>query len=166
MIVREEALGDSDGVRTVVETAFRDMPFSSQTEHRIVDAMRDADALTLSLLAVEDNGTVVGHVAFSTVEINGDDMGWYGLGPVAVLPGRQRVGIGSALILNGLDRLRKLSAAGCVVVGDSRYYRRFGFVPEPGLVYDGAPAEYFMAISFGGKVPTGEVTFHPAFSIA
>lgn len=53
----------------------------------------DIEALTLSLLA-ELDGRVVGHIAFSPLTMPGGTSGWYGLGPVSVLPEFQRQGIG------------------------------------------------------------------------
>jgi putative acetyltransferase len=88
---------------------------------------------------------------------------WYGLGPVSVRPDRQRKGIGQALIRDGLDRLKRMNAQGCVLVGDPGYYGRFGFVSDPRLRYRAAPSEYFQRLAFGEAVPTGEVAFHPGF---
>lgn len=82
----------------------------------IVDALRAAKALTLSLVAEED-GQVLGHVAFSPVQIGGEDKGWYGLGPVSVSPDRQGEGIGGKLIREGLALLRAAGAKGCVLLG-------------------------------------------------
>jgi putative acetyltransferase len=112
------------------------MPYGSQTEGAVVDALRSAGALILSLIAIED-GEIIGHVAFSPVAINGETNGWYGLGPVSVWPDRQGRGIGQALIRKGLDSLRDMNVQGCVVLGDPGYYSRFGFVSDPGLRYGG-----------------------------
>ncbi|NLH48983.1 MAG: N-acetyltransferase [Myxococcales bacterium] len=59
-------------------------------------------ALTISLVA-EEEGKVVGHVAFSPVTIADGSESWYALGPVSVLPELQNRGIGSALIRQGLS---------------------------------------------------------------
>lgn len=162
MEIRPERAEDIDAIRTLTTAAFREMPYSSGTEAAIIDALRQAGALTLSLVAIQD-GDVVGHVAFSPVTINGTASGWYGLGPVSVWPDRQGKGIGQALIRDGLDRLRSMKAQGCVVLGDPGYYGRFGFVRDPGLRYGTAPAEYFQRLAFGATIPEGEVAFHPAF---
>lgn len=82
----------------------------------------------LSLVA-EADGAVIGHVLFSPVRLDGSEVPGMGLGELAVLPGRQRQGAGTALVRAGLDRLR---AAGCVfsiVVGHATYYPRFGYRP-------------------------------------
>jgi putative acetyltransferase len=80
-----------------------------------------------------------------------------------VLPEYQRRGIGSALIREGLSRLKALGAGGCCLVGHPEYYRRFGFENAPGLVCEGVPREVFFALSFDGHVPQGMVEFHEAF---
>jgi putative acetyltransferase len=159
--IRPEQPSDHAAIRAVTKAAFAPMSYSSQTEAEIIEALRTAGTLTVSLVAIED-GELVGHVAFSPVTIEGES-GWFGLGPVAVKPGLQRGGIGSALIRSGLDRLRALNAKGCVLVGDSGYYSRFGFKADPRLVYEGLPAEYFLVLPFTETVPAGVVKFHPGF---
>ena len=143
--------------------AFKVHPYSQQTEQFIIRALRDANALTLSLVAEED-GRVVGHVAFSPVTIAGRHCDWYGLGPVSVLPKCQRQGIGKALIEAGLHRLRTCGAEGCVLVGDPGYYERFGFRNIPDLVLEGVPQEVFLALPFGEDVTRGTVVFHEGFN--
>lgn len=104
--------------------------------------------------------------AFETLEISSHTDGtgdWHGLGPVSVLPEHQRRGIGKALTMEGLARLKKLGARGCCLVGHPQYYRQFGFQNVPGLVLEGVPPEVFFALSFDGRLPRGEVTFHEGF---
>lgn len=92
MIIRREVPADIDRITEVTKAAFASHPHSEQMEHFIVNALRSAEALTVSLVAeIED--TVVGHVAFSPVEISDGSQGWYGLGPISVLPEQQRKGI-------------------------------------------------------------------------
>jgi putative acetyltransferase len=146
----------------VTIAAFKSLEISNHTEQFIIEALRAAKALTLSLVA-EVDGRVVGHIAFSPVTISDGTMHWYGLGPVSVLPQYQRKGIGKALIQEGLSRLKALNAQGCCLVGHPDYYRRFGFKSMSGLVHEGVPQEVFLALSFGGHIPQGTVTFHEAF---
>ncbi len=162
LVIRDEAPGDEAAIDRVTQAAFRDHPFSRQTEHRIVRGLREAAALRLSLVALLD-GDVVGHIAFSGVTIGGLDRGWWGLGPVSVLPAHQRAGIGGALVRSGLRRLGERDVPGCVVLGDPAYYRRFGFAPQPALVLPGPPPGHFMAVALSGAVPRGEVSYHAAF---
>lgn len=162
IIIRSEKPQDESTIRAITEAAFKDVAYSAGTEGLIVDGLRAANALTVSLVAVEE-GELVGHVAFSPVAIDGADFGWFGLGPVSVRPDRQGRGIGSRLIQEGLDRLRTLGAKGCVLLGDPGYYGRFGFETDAALRYEGAPPEYFMRLSLKGPAPQGTVTFHEAF---
>jgi putative acetyltransferase len=163
-MIRSELPGDVDAIRAVTSAAFAATSYGSGSEAAIVDALRQSGALTVSLVAVD--GGVVGHVGFSPVRIDGVRGSWYGLGPVSVQPERQRNGIGEQLIRDGLARLRQLGAEGCVVLGDSGYYRRFGFVSDPGLHYRGVSQKYFQRLVIGGAVPKGEVTYDAAFWVA
>ncbi len=167
--IRCERKADHEAITAVVRAAFVDHPHSDQTEHAIVQALRRHDALTLSLVAevapAEIAPAIVGHIAFSPVTISDGTEHWYGLGPVAVVPGNQGRGIGSALVRAGLERLVGLGAAGCVLLGEPAYYQRFGFEANPCLSFAGAPPAYFMSRLLGGDaVPAGEVTYHRAFS--
>lgn len=144
--------------------AFKNHPISNQTEQFIVHALRDAGALTLSLVADID-GRVVGHIAFSPVVISDGTTDWYGLGPVSVLPERQKEGVGKALVNEGLCRLKESGGQGCVLVGDPNYYQQFDFRNFPELVYAGVPQEFFLARPFNEAVPVphGTVMFHEGF---
>ena len=142
--------------------AFKALEVSNQTEHFIIKALRAANVLTLSLVA-ESNGGVVGHIAFSPVIISDGTQNWYGLGPVSVLPENQRKSIGKALIQEGLARLKNLNARGCCLVGHPDYYRRFGFKNMTGFVHEGVPPEVFLALTFDGFIPQGNVAFHEGF---
>lgn len=164
MTIRPERPQDVAAIREVNVAAFLTHPFSIQTEHLIVEALRDAGALEISLVA-EADGIVVGHIAFSRATIGETSEGWYLLGPVAVLPEYQRRGIGSALVEAGLAELRARGAAGCALVGDPAFYRRFGFEHHAGVTCRGVPDEYVLVLAFRGDVPSGEVVHHPAFSI-
>jgi predicted N-acetyltransferase YhbS len=161
-IIRAEAPSDVEAIRRVIDAAFKDAPHTSHTEVAIVDALRAAGALSLSLVAAQGDD-VVGHVAFSPVTIDGRDRGWWGLGPVAVRPDRQGLGIGQALIREGLRQLQARGVAGCVVLGEPAYYGRFGFVSRPTLRLAGVPAEYFQSLPLAGDAPQGEVAYHAGF---
>jgi len=162
MQIRPERPEDAAAIGILTDAAFKGVLYSDQTEAKIVEALRTAQALTLSLVAIQD-GEIVGHVAFSPVRTNGAANDWYGLGPVSVRPDQQRTGIGHALIRDGLHRLESIGAAGCVVLGDPAYYGRFGFEHDPELCYGDAPSGYFRRLTFSGSPPKGEVAYHPAF---
>jgi len=161
-VIRDETKADIDVITDVTVAAFETLEISNHTEQLIIEALRSAGALILSLVA-EVDGRVVGHIAFSPVAISDGTKNWYGLGPVSVLPEYQRRGIGKALIQEGLSRLKKIDAKGCCLVGHPDYYRKFGFENVPGLVHEGVPQEVFFALSFGGHTPQGTVTFHEGF---
>jgi putative acetyltransferase len=161
--IRPEILTDTAAIHAVTAAAFLNAPHTDHTERYIVDALRKADALTLSLVA-EVDGAIVGHVAASQVSISDGSTGWYGLGPISVIPDRQGQGIGSALMRSALQELRESGAAGCVLLGDPDYYTRFGFEPEAGLVLPDVPPEYFQALAFNSSLPRGVVTYHAAFN--
>jgi predicted N-acetyltransferase YhbS len=160
--IRSERPADAVAISELTTTAFKDTAHGSGTEALIVERLRAARALTVSLVAIEDN-EVVGHVACSPVTIRPDHPGWHGLGPVSVRPDRQRTGIGQALIRAALDDLRSLGAAGCVLLGDPGYYHRFGFVSDPALTYRGARSRHFQRLLLGGPPAVVDVSFHPSF---
>lgn len=166
MRIRPETPADIAAIRAINLAAFAEHPFSRQTEHSIVDGLRAARALSVSLVAeVASPGGVAGHIAFSPAPISGQDLGWYLLGPVAVLPALQRRGIGSALVRAGLVALQGLGAQGCVLVGDPAFYTRLGFRQATRLVYPGVPPEVVLSLCLSGPEPAGEVGHHPAFDV-
>lgn len=163
MKIRKESPSDAGAIEVVTVAAFQSVAHSSHTEQLIVRALRDSGQLAVSLVADED-GTVIGHVAVSPVAISGGAEGWYGLGPISVAPKRQGHSVGSQLMGQALTELRRMGAAGCVVLGDPNYYSRFGFKAEQTLVLPDVPAEYFQAVTFNGSVPSGIVSYHESFS--
>ena len=163
MIIRKETESDVEVIFEITKAAFADHPYSHQTEQFIVNALRAAKALSISLVA-EIDGKVVGHIAFSPVAISDGNHNWYGLGPVSVLPAFQKRGVGKSLIHEGLALLKTLGANGCVLVGDPRYYERFGFKSFPDLSIEGVPPENILVLAFDNRIPHGEVIFHQAFS--
>ncbi|WP_374398725.1 GNAT family N-acetyltransferase [Niveibacterium sp.] len=162
ILIRDEQSADAAEIAAITAAAFAPLEISSHTEHYIVDALRASGALTVSLVADLD-GRIVGHIAFSPVRISDGSVGWYGLGPVSVAPGLQRRGIGTALITEGLVRLRAIGASGCCLVGHPAYYPRFDFSNPSGLSVAGVPPDVFFVLSFNGETPRGEVEFHEAF---
>mgnify|MGYP001038383951 CR=1 FL=1 len=165
ILIRSERATDAEAISQVTYAAFLGKFSDHPTEHLIVDGLREAGMLTLSLVA-EADGKILGHAAFSPVTVNEEFIGWYGLGPISVVPELQKQGIGSKLIQEGLARLRGLDAKGCVLEGSPAYYQRFGFKPIAGLTYHAAPApEYFMALPFHEEVPAGKVEFHKSFYV-
>lgn len=162
VIIRNEIDSDVNAIAEVTAAAFQTLEISNHTEQFIIEALRDAKALTISLVA-EVDGRVIGHIAFSPITISDGTQNWYGLGPVSVLPEYQRQGVGKALIREGLKRLKDVNAQGCCLVGHPDYYKQFGFKNVPGLVLEGVPLEVFFTLSFDEHTPQGTVNFHEGF---
>ena len=163
MQIRAERPGDEGAIARLISDAFLEAEHRGGNEAAIVAALREAGSLALSLVAVEES-EILGHAAFSPVTIDGRLGGWFGLGPLAVAPRCQRRGIGRALVDAGLASLRESGAKGCVVLGDSFYYGRFGFACDPDLRLAGMPPDYFQRLSFDGRPCSGMVEYHPAFA--
>ena len=160
--IRHETAADIAVIEEVTIAAFRTLAISNHTEQFIINALRNANALTISLVA-EVDGRVVGHIAFSPVTISDGSPNWYGLGPVSVLPEYQKQGIGKSLVNEGLSLLKAMGGKGCALVGDPAYYQRFGFRNIPDLTHEGVPQEVFLALPFDKRIPQGTVVFHEAF---
>ena len=162
IVIRSETDADVSAISDVTVAAFKILEISNHTEQFIIEALRAAKALAVSLVA-EVDGRIIGHIAFSPVTISDGTQNWYGLGPVSVLPTFQRQGVGKALVREGLSRLKGMNARGCCLVGHPDYYRKFGFKNMPELVHEGVPQEVFLALSLDGHTPQGTVTFHDGF---
>src|SRR5215210_5565236 len=123
--IRHEHAGDAEGIRIVNDAAF-----GQPEESRIVDAVRTAGAVTVSLVA-EEAARIVGHILFTpmTLQPSSGGVRLVALGPMAVAPDRQRMGIGTALVRTGLSECRRGGAQAVVVIGHPAFYTRFGFRP-------------------------------------
>jgi putative acetyltransferase len=163
IIVRPELPGDRDAIRRVNELAFE-----GPAEADIVDALRDSNAWLPGLSLVAEDGTgIVGHALFSLVRLDsGPEL--LSLGPMAVLPERQRGGVGTALVRRGVRSARGTEYPLVVVLGHPDYYPRFGFRPARryGIEtpYD-APDEAWMALrlpAYDDRV-RGTVLYPPAW---
>ena len=163
--IRAEQPGDIDPIDRVHRAAF-----PTAAEARLVEQLRRHGRLWLSLVA-KDNSSIIGHIAFSPVRIEGSNEPTPGVGlaPVAVLPEYQRQGIGSRLIREGLSACKQTEFSFVVVLGEPAYYRRFGFEPASrwGLGNEYRVDEAFMAIELqheavlaGGRL----VVYAPEFA--
>lgn len=159
-MIRVERLDDAAGIGTLISEAFADRSYASGTEAQIVNALRDAGALSLSLVA-EREGQLIGQVVFSPAKIGETDV--IALGPVAVSPGLQGQGIGGSLIREGLAQLG--SGKPIALLGDPNYYGRFGFAPAPLVTYEGKSGP-FIQVLWDGVEMSGAIKFHSAFSTA
>lgn len=165
MHIRPETPADWKTIYRLTKTAFAPMPFSQGDEAECLARLRNDGDLTLSLVATEGH-RIVGHVAFSPVLFNDAFRGWYGLGPISVWPDLQRRGIGRALILRGLEELKRKDALGCVLIGDPNYYGQFGFIGNGRLSYRDLPSEIVQWVAFGETMPAGVIKFSPGLETA
>ncbi|MDX1419761.1 MAG: N-acetyltransferase [Rubricoccaceae bacterium] len=163
--IRAEEARDRAAVRRVHTEAF-----GRPDEADLVDRLREQARPYLGLVA-EQEGAVVGHIAFSPVTVAPpSERSLWGLAPMAVRPALQRQGIGTALVEEGLRACRRAGGEAVVVLGHPRYYPRFGFRPASrfGLscVYD-APDEAFLALELtpgGLDGVAGVAHYHPTFA--
>lgn len=165
MIVRAERAEDNDEIASVVAAAF-----GSPDEPRLIEDFRaSAGYLPELALVAEDDGEIVGHVMFTLAEL-ADGTSILMLSPLAVRPDRQRTGIGTALVREGLRASAERREPLVIVEGDPRYYSRFGFVAasELGLErpYETIPEAAFQAQPLPGYVERarGRVVYPPALA--
>lgn len=144
--IREETAGDHAAIRQINEVAFAQQP-----EAAVVDRLRAGSGQYVSFVAV-DGGTLVGYVVFTRATIDGSKLVGMGLGPMAVIPSRQKQGIGSMLVRHCLNHLQQSGCPFVVVRGRPEYFQRFGFEPASHYKltsqWKGAPDESFMVIAF------------------
>ena len=164
MNIREEQPDDAARIRRVNLAAFE-----TNTEADLVDALRRDAAPIISLVA-EEEGNIVGHILFSPATLVANPkLSLMGLAPMAVIPARQRAGIGSRLVVEGIERCRRAKVKAVVVLGHADYYPRFGFRPASELSlrceYD-VPANAFMVRELHDgalKGFSGTIRYHPIF---
>lgn len=164
--IRAESPGDEEAVDVVVREAFLQQ-FGSDGEVGLVRTLRERGELIPELtLVAESGGRILGFIAFSEVEVDGERVGGLGLAPVAVMPERQRLGIGEMLIRSALDRAASLGWHFVVVLGHGQYYSRFGFEPAAprGLrgAYGDGPSWMVVPLANHG-LPSGTVRHCSAF---
>ena len=164
MRIRREEADDIPKIHALNVAAF-----GSTVEAHIVDTLRAEPSGVVSLVA-DDNGEVIGHIMFSPVRVAGaPDLRAMALAPMAVIPQRQRSGIGSELVRAGLEECRRSGAGAVFVVGHSWYYPRFGFSPASacgfGCEFEVPDDVFMVAELFSGALMghSGTVYFHEAF---
>ena len=165
MQIRLENEEDIEAVQAVNESAFE-----TSEEARLVAALRKQAQPVISMVA-EDDGKIIGHIMFSPVTLEGHyDLKIMGLAPMSVMPERQRQGIGSALVHEGLEKCKKLGFGAVVVLGHPDYYPRFGFLPTKlfGIKSDyDVPEDVFMVKELQPGYlddARGTIMYHDVFS--
>ncbi|MBO3748741.1 N-acetyltransferase [Streptosporangiaceae bacterium NEAU-GS5] len=126
MYVRRESPQDVAAVRAVTAAAFAAPDRPVPAEVTLLDALRDSKEWLprLSLVAAVD-GEVAGHVVCTRGHVGGAPV--LGLGPLSVTPGRQRQGVGLALVHAVLGAADALEEPLVALLGSPAYYGRFGF---------------------------------------
>lgn len=154
MRIREAKDSDTRDIRGLHLAAFGDE--GKAVADLAVALIADDSARPMLALVAESEDGVVGSIIFSSVRISGQDSGTgYLLAPLAVAPGMQRMGVGRQLIESGLTALRERGAELVFVLGDPRYYGRFGFSAEHKVraPYDLPYPEAWMCLSLGEAAP-------------
>jgi putative acetyltransferase len=161
VIVRAERAEDNEAIAAVVTAAF-----GSPDEARLVESFRGSEGYLPELALVAEDGEVLGHVMFTLAEL-ADGTKILMLSPLAVRPDRQRTGIGTALVHEGLRLSAERSEPLVIVEGDPRYYSRFGFVAASQLglerPYEKIPEVAFQAQALPAYVEEarGRVVYPP-----
>ncbi len=133
--------------------------FGREVEADLVDTLRRDGDLVLSLVA-EIGGVIGGHIALSKLT---SPVGALALAPISVAPHLQRQGVGSALVTAALERAAGLGYAIVFVLGDPRYYARFGFSTDTAEQFDCEFAgPFFMARWLSDAHATGTAVVYPA----
>lgn len=156
--IRQAREDDADAI-----TALNDVAFGGPDEARIITQLA-ADGDSLYSLVAHDDRTILGHIQFFRILVDGQDVA-AGLGPMSVVPERQKSGIGSGLIRFGLQLMAGSGRGPVFVLGHPDYYPRFGFSAATAAAYT-APwsGEAFMATPPPAGAPeTGTLTYPAAF---
>ena len=163
--VRDARPADADGIRAVHASAF---PTPSEAE--LVEKLTQSGDAVISLVAADDDGTIIGHILFSRMEAEGDGkvLAAMGLAPVAVVRDWRNQGIGTALIHSGLRVAESRGADIVFVLGELGYYRRFGFDTKAAAPFQSpyaGPNFQALVLEPRFKAPAqGRAAYAPAFA--
>ena len=125
MLIRQESRTDYRKIRELTDSAF-----GSSEESQLIDKLRTASKVLLSLVA-EEEGELIGHILFSRIQIDGPEpCEVVALAPMCVSSVHQKKGVGGALIQQGLRILRQRGEAAVFTIGGKRFFPKFGFSVE------------------------------------
>lgn len=131
IIIRQELTDEYNRIEEVVKNAFLNEQYSDKREHDLVNRIRKSNAFIpqLSLVAVNKENILVGHILLSKITIRDDDkyVDSLALAPVSVIPEQQKKGIGSQLIHHALKKAKEIGHHSVIVLGHKDYYPKFGF---------------------------------------
>lgn len=169
ILIRQESADDHSAVSHLVSEAFKSAEHSDGNEQELVSLLRGCSEYIpeLSLVAMVDD-KIVGYILFTEITIDGHTH--LALAPLAVLPGWQRKQIGSTLIREGHARAKKLGYGLSVVLGDYKYYAKFGYRQASifGILPpEGIDDKYYMAIALNPieRIQHGRVKYSPPFGL-
>ncbi|MCQ1058171.1 N-acetyltransferase [Photobacterium sp. ZSDE20] len=165
MLIRSEAPADIMPIDFLLKSVFE-----TEAEAALVMRLRENGKRTLSLVACNDDGELVGYMCFSPVMLDGEDHHWQGLAPMAIKPEYQRQGIGQAMIEEAKQTLAELGYPVIVVLGHPDYYPKAGFAPAASKGIQcpwPVPEEVFMVLeavpgAMDGK--TGMISYSEEFN--
>lgn len=131
ILIRQELTEEYNVTEAVVKKAFLDEVYSDKKEHLLVNRLRKSDAFIpeLSLVAMDQDKKMVGHILLSKIKIVDEDkvVDSLALAPVSVIPEYQGEGIGSQLIHHALKKAKAIGYHSVIVLGHKDYYPKFGF---------------------------------------
>ena len=125
MAIREENPLDVPAREALLDACFGEERFRKTCE-RLREGRKPAAGLSLVL---EMDGRLVGTVRLWHVTA-GPGRPALLLGPIAIAPDLQGLGLGAKLMRTALNRAVTLGHAAVLLVGDAPYYVRFGFSAE------------------------------------
>ena len=146
VLIRDEQPADRAAVHAVVTAAF-----GRHDEADLVDRLREDGSVVISLVSLNADGIVTGHILMSRMEAPFTALG---LAPLSVAPDQQRSGIGSLLVRAALQRAKDLGWQAGFVLGGPKYYGRFGFDAALASGFSSPYAgPYLMARALTGSLP-------------
>ncbi|MHD0398020.1 GNAT family N-acetyltransferase [Staphylococcus simulans] len=172
MRIRTEQPKDYQAIERLVKSAFESVEMSDQTEHLLVQRLRESDAYRpeLSLVAISEKDEIIGQIMLSQITI-GSHTSSLALAPLSVAPHYQKQGIGRKLVETALKAAQQSGYPSVVVLGDPNYYQHFGF--KMAMHYEiFGPTEamnpYLMVLELKSKAlqnTSGEVHYSEAFNL-
>ena len=160
--IRDALPADAPAIAAVLTAAF-----PTEAESTLVTALRATGDAAIELVAEAPDGAILGHVLLSPMMAGAQRA--LALAPLSVVPSAQRRGLGAALVRKALERARARPEGWCLVLGDPRYYGRFGFAADAasqvtGVPWSGHPA--FQALALHEASPlAGDARYAQAFGL-
>ncbi|MBX3071180.1 MAG: N-acetyltransferase [Thermomicrobiales bacterium] len=162
--VRSAKESDYPAIRRLLDDAF-----GGSDESRLVEAIRHDESFICELVATDAG--IAGQVMFSELDlvIDHQSVKTASLAPLAVLPARQRQGVGLKLVRAGLEHVAASGYEAVIVVGDPDYHRRFGFSPDLATrlrsPYQGEACQALELVPGMLKGEDGEIVYPSPFRI-